>query len=514
MSLLFNRRYLILWTLIVCLAIIPGVSFSQHLGDPFLYQGLTNENSVGVKAASYGEAFTSRSMDLNSLFFNPAGLADIKSPMFSISGSSSNQMWRENQEWYPGSDYPNVNLMLDGLFTPDPAHNGIWSDSLIYTYYDKNGDPIGASWDVSQWEEPVTGKGKYSKENAEHEYTTKDIGFDQISAAVPFKLAGKSIVVAASFMRNYHVSDYDWNGTLLDPPSTTSDIIKAESGDTVRTNWSVFTRERTGDLFSVNAAVAVELSRHIMLGLGLDRFSGETTDELGKERVGYILTEHQEENWAFSYDDHMYTQNGTSKFSAFSVNVGGLLRFDHFNAGIKVKLPSTIQREWKYTIASTGQQNTRLSGIDEIEIPAEINFGVSIFPYEKLAFSFDFEQKAYSNAKYNLADTYPDTLTQYTKWVDQTAYKFGLEFKLFPTLSILGGYQSRTTEFVTYGAAYRDRGTPSETFSGGISYQSPIGRIDLAYLYYKLKYYDAFFGNVNYTLETTQRIMFGYTIEL
>ena len=189
-----------------------------------------------------------------------------------------------------------------------------------------------------------------------------------------------------------------------------------------------------------------------------------------------------------------------------------MLEFDNFSIGLNVQLPSTIEREWSYTFSSTGRiSKTNPAGVDKVEIPASYDFGMTFRPVDKLIFSFDFEQTPYSQTTYNLASSYPDSLTQYDKWVDQTAYKFGIEIKVIDNVSLLGGYQSRTTAWIPYGAAFRDRGTPAETFSGGLSYNSPIGQFDLACVYYKLKYYDAFFSNVNYVLATQKRIMMGYT---
>ena len=101
--------------------------------------------------------------------------------------------------------------------------------------------------------------------------------------------AGKQFVAAGSYHKRYDVHDYDWNGTHLNPTWQTSEIIIAAPGDTTRTDWSVYTRERTGGVFSINLALAMEVNKYMQLGFGLNRFAGETEDELLLDRVGFFL---------------------------------------------------------------------------------------------------------------------------------------------------------------------------------------------------------------------------------
>ncbi|UCE08386.1 MAG: outer membrane protein transport protein, partial [bacterium] len=373
------------------------------------------------------------------------------------------------------------------------------------------------AWDVTTIKDPVYGKDVYSKERADNEYKSDKFSFDNISFAVPFQFAGKQLVAAGSYHKRYDVHDYDWNGTHLNPTWQTSEITEAEIGDTTRTDWSVYTRERTGDVYSMNAALAMKLNNHVQLGFGLSRFSGETDDELMLDRVGYFLTEHGGENWAFSHDSFLSKATGTSKFSSLQFNFGSIIKFDNFNLGFSVKLPYTIEREWEYTThikTADGSSSSDSSGVDKVDIPATYNFGLTFKPYSKLTLSFDFEKTNYNKTTYNLAETDQDSLSQYMKWVDQFALGFGVEYNLTKRISLLAGYQSRTTPFIPYGVAIRNRGPSGETYSVGFSVNALMGRFDVSYNYYQLKYYDAFFTNNNYTLQSLKRLSFGYTIFL
>jgi long-subunit fatty acid transport protein len=121
-----------------------------------------------------------------------------------------------------------------------------------------------------------------------------------------------------------------------------------------------------------------------------------------------------------------------------------------------------------------------------------------------------------SKADFNLDKNMPDSLTlnTYTKWVNQYAMRFGIEYEVTKDISILGGYQYKTAPFIPYGNAIRDEGPQTQTYSFGFSINILDGRLDAAYTYYQLKYYDAYMNNRNFTLERTQKISLGYTYTL
>lgn len=496
---------------------VPQISQGQHNGNPLLFQGLTDRNSVAVKSLAYGNAYVSRSGELNSLFYNTSGLANIQTIQVSIGMNSKNLLERDNQNFYPGNEYLNTSVYLEGLLTPDPAWNGLWNDSLETIWYDSLGNPQGAYWDADKIQKPIQGKDNYSKEAADNEHTSKGFSLDQISIAVPFQLAGKHVVAAVTYFRQYDVHDYDWNGANLDLHWGTSTIIQAKEGDTTRTNWSVFNRKRSGGIYSIAAALALQLNKHVQLGMRLNRFSGETNDKQTLDRVGYFLTLHQLTKWSFSYDTNNTQINGTSKFSAMNLNMGALFVNDNFNFGMNVQLPYTIKRQWEYsTQISSLDFNASYdsSGVDRVKMPAIYALGMTIKPGKGLTLSFDYENTRLNQAEYNLDKSNYDSLTIYSKWVNQVALRFGVEYRVTEYLAIMGGYQSQGTPFIPYGVAIRDQGPPGESYSIGLSLNIFHSRFDLAYTIYQLKYYDAYMTNRNFTLEQFQRVSFGYTLFL
>lgn len=488
---------------------------AQHNGDPLLYQGLTDQNSVSVNGGALGNAYVSRSNDLNALFYNAAGLANIQSIQISVSSQYRNQLIRDNENFYPGSGYVGTSLYLEHLLIPDTAWNNIWDDSLKSIVYDSLGNPIGKNWwDADKIKHPVQGADEYSEEAADHQKESHNIAFNHIAIAVPFQLFGKNIVAAASYNRQYDVSDYDWNGAYLDPHWGSSDLIQDTVGAIVRSNWSVFTRERTGGLYAFTGAIALQWNEYIHLGARLNLLSGKTTDEQSLDRIGYFRFKHGQTRWSFSYDTNNLWTKGSSDFSSANLSLGALLISKNFSLGLNIQLPYTLERKWVYSTQITDTSGTVTSsgsGVDKVEMPAIYTMGLSIKAANGLTFSFDYEIAPYSNARYNLAPNNPDLLTIYTKWVDQISLRFGAEYEITDDIAIRGGYQSQGATFIGNGVAVRDEGAPIESYSCGASVKILHGRFDAAYTLSQLKYYDVYMTNRNYTLLESQKLAFGYT---
>jgi len=504
-------------TLFLASMLSPNLIWSQHNGNPLFFQGLTDPNSVSVKGSAYGNAFTSRGGDINSLFYNAAGLANIESFQFSVAANLINYLERDNQYFYPGNEYLNWSLYMEGLLIPDPAWNGIWSDSLGIISYDSLGNPVGLYWDPDQIKWPVMSEDDYSKEADDHEETSSSLNLSHISLAYPFKFSGKSFVAALSYYRQYNINDYDWNGAHLDPHWGTSDIIPGTEGDTTRTNWSVFTRSRTAGIYSITAALAFQLNQNLQFGLRLNRSSGDSNDEQTLNRIGYFLAKHQLNDWAFSYDEHRSVTTGTSSFSSTSVNFGALFISENVNFGFNIQLPSTIEREWTYSTEVRNGVGTTYydsSGVDRVNMPATYTIGITLKPVEDLALSLDYETTRFDKAEFEQDKNHRDSLTIYTRWVNQTALRFGIEYRINELINISAGYQSQTIPFIPYGAAIRDKGPAGENFSVGVSVNILHGTLDLAYTNYQLKYYDAYMTNRNFTLECYNRFALGYTFKL
>lgn len=474
---------------------------AQHRGDNMAFQGLAVPNGNGVKALAMGGAYTSISGDVNSLFWNPAGLAGIEGLQFSFGVNSYQKMWRENQVYRPNRQFVTMSFILDGLYVPDPAYNGAYDYEVFRndTNYVVN--------------EPLLGLDYYSKEAADWQKDVNDFDLDHVVIGVPFKLAGKKFVISAAYNKRYQILDYDRNHTYLVPHlgyTYYQGIVDriSDPADSIRVYWSDYERERTGNIWNVNTALAVELSEHLKLGLGINGSLGETNDSQELNRVAYFdLVDANK--FRFSYDTLDVQTTGTSKFSAISFNIGAIIDFENISLGLKIVPSYKIKRDWDYTTTDTSNYSSVTpSGQDAMKVPISYAVGISFNPVKQFRIAFDLENTKYSQSDFTLANQD----TTHRDWVDQTIIGVGIEYKPWDWLSLLGGYRSVPETFVPDGTAFRDRGPTAESFTFGVSLKALFGYFDVAYEIRSMKYYDSYFSNTNYALETFNNLSVGYTI--
>lgn len=489
---------------LLCLAALTTSSLAQHRGDDLSFQGLAFPNESGVKALAMGGAYTSISGDINSIFHNPAGLADIPAYQFSMSANKYTKQWRENQVFRTNRFFLTLPFYLEGLYVPDPANNGQWD----YDIFNRERD---STYIVQQ---PKLGNAPFSKEAADWEENANDLLFDHVALAVPIKIGGKHLVVSAAYNRKYDVLDFDRDDTYLDPHIGYDEYGVAErvANDTLHMNWYQFLRRRSGHLRAITIAAGYDFSKHIKLGLSINSFSGQTEDAQYLNKIGWFDLA-RNNRFRFSYDVSYIHTSGNSKFKANQFNAGAILKFDHFSMGLNVVMPYHLKRTWSYSsvqIDSNTVQSIPTSGVDEMQVPPTYNLGLSFNPIRPFTISFDFESTPYSQAKFELAGND----STHRNWVDQNTVRFGLEYRPLEWLSVLAGYRNLPSIFVPDGAAFKDRGPAAESYTMGLSLNTGVGRLDIAYEIRILKYYDSYYSNTNYAFESFNNFLLGYTVDL
>ena len=483
--------------------ILTSYASAQHRGDVLSFQGILGEQENGVKAQAMGGAYTSVSGQLESIFWNPAGLSGVDDWQISISGNTYNKLWRENQVYRPNRQFVTLSFYLDGLYTPDPANNG----KLDYEIFKDDSTYFVA--------EPNLGQDVYGEETADWQVEKNSFSFNNISAAYPFNISDQQFTIGAAYGYRYHLLDYDRNQTYLDPHPGTDEygghIDRITSpGDSVRIYWSDFERVRDGKVQSIDFALSYQLNPNIMFGLGINVLNSETDDSQRLARIGYFDLIDGPNSFRFSYDTLIVSTSGVSEFSGTSFNLGAILEFEHISFGVNVTSPYTITRKWNYqttTRNATSAETESISGEDKMEIPLSFALGLSIMPVNSFRFAVDVKQKNYGDAEFVYAQ--PDSSLR--TFVDQTIMSFGFEYSPFDFLAILGGYRHQTEVFVPDGAATKDEGPDINAWSLGLSLRTRFGIFDLAYVTTSMKYYDSYFSNTNYVSESLDRMLVGYT---
>jgi opacity protein-like surface antigen len=375
---------------------------------------------------------------------------------------------------------------LEGLYTPDPANNGVW-------------DYVAAQDTNYLISEPDLGLEPYSEEAADWKRDFDDFGLNNIAAAYPFNIMNKKLVVSGAY-RNSRILDFDRNDTFLDPHIGYDEygVVPRVVTDTVSFNWSRFERSRNGELNSIRGALALDLSEKIKLGIGINSVSGNSDDFQILDRVGHFDIA-KDNRFRFTYDTVTTAVTGTSDYEALNFNLGVLIKLKNLSLGVNIGTPYTTTRTWSYnTVYSDtgGTISSNVQGKDKVKIPATYAFGINIRPVKRFTVAFDYQYTPYSKAKFNFES--PDIT--HRDWVDQSIIRFGIEFRALEYLSLLTGYREIPATFVPDGAA-------SLTLSR-------FGRVDFAYEYRRFKYNDSYFSNTNYTFENLNIYSFAYTFIL
>lgn len=492
-----------MFMMILSLTLLSGFLQAQNRGNNLAFQGFGNIAESSASALGMGGAFSSVSGSINALYYNSAGLTGISKLQLSIGGGSVSRKWTENQIYNPNRLFVTLPFYLERLYIPDPENNGkldqeIFFDGLVDSLYVVT--------------RPDTGLESYSDEAADWKITEKAIGPTNFSVAYPFKIAGKNIVVAASWNKKLDFYDYDRNESYLDPHFGYAEYDMPElvdGTDSVDIYWSDFERQRSGSLQEYKGALALDWTEIVKIGLSVNYFSGETEDEQSLNRIGWFRL-YDENEFAFSYDTFAVFTSGTSTFSGLKTELGVQLVYDAFSVGLNLKLPYTVTRESDYimsTVDTVSVNTVALKNTDKFKVPFAYTIGVNFRPTEKFMFSLDYDLNLYSKAEWEIANND----TTHRDWVDQKILKFGFQYTPVDFLLLRAGYRSIPQVFVPDGTAFRDIGPEARAWTLGIGLNfRKLGSIDVAWEYLILKYYDQYFSNTNFCKEITQNILIAY----
>jgi hypothetical protein len=488
------------FTFFICILLSAAV-YSQHRGDRLSFQGVNLDNDYSVTSLGMGNAFTSLSGDVSAVFSNPAGLTGINNLQVTVGGSNVSRYWRENQDYRPDRFFVTLPFYLEGLYVPDPANNGEWDHVVA-------GDSLPYNVNL-----PRLGLDPFSKEAADWEKDLTESLFNNIAIAYPFYFYNTQFVVSAAYNRSL-IWDYDRNDTYLDPHpgyDLYGKVSRVNGLDTVVLQWSKYLRNRTGFMNNIFAAFAVNLHENVKIGVGGKYIWGNSDDLLSLNRVGsFDLI--RENRFRFYYQNNTFNQTGTSDFSGMQMNAGLIINLNKLKIGFNADLPYTLKREWSLveTVGDSAAISNNISGIDEADIPASFTLGISLSPVDDLIVSFDLKKTSYSSTEFKLASA--DTL--FRGWSDQNIIRFGAQYKAGKILTLRAGYRNIPELFIPDGAAFNDEGPVAESFTGGLSLSFFFGRFDFAYEYRRMKYYDSYYSNTNYVLESASRFMAGFSYNL
>lgn len=486
----------------ILLLLITSVCLAQHRGDQFFYQGTDIPNSEGTRSLAMGGAFSAMTGDINSIYYNPAGLAEINKITLSYYGNRDFNLWREYQEYRPTSYFGTLSLFLEGLIKIGSYNDGVYDyiayrDSAYVITNPKMGvDPF--SKDAADWQ---TARTNYNPVNA--------------AIAVPLHDFVQGLVFAASFNQN-KVADFDRNNTYLAPnPGYTfyGSLPLANGFGTQNVQWYRYNRIRNGNLNTMHFALSYKVNENLQVGLGAKYLWGSTDDNLGLNHYATISLVNQN-SYLISLQKGLDTTTGTSKFKSLTTTLGVIASYSRFNFGISLNLPYEFTRDWSYRRNNTNRINfkdstviTNTSGKDKLKMPVSFTIGLNYEATKKLNLACDVEVVPYGSSDFQLAQS--DSFFQ--GWVNQIIWRVGVEFRPTKLLSLSAGYRVIPTSYVPDGAAIHDKGSVATSYTFGVGLNLFLGRFDFVYEFYNLKYNDSYYSNTNYNTQLSNRFTVGYT---
>lgn len=501
-----EKRYTMLISLIILSCCFTTIVFGQGNGDALGFQGISCDSPNNAKAVALGSALTAYDNGIEALYHNPAGLVGLERISIQYSGRMAKWHQREYQFWTESRKHPLLPALLDGRYVMDPRLNGVEIDSVIQTL------------NPDEYSIPVMGKDPFSKDAADwQEDYQLTSPVSSIAVAVPFKLMNRRITLGASYQLSYDAYDFDRNNTNLSPHfgDRTNPLI-IESADSLVMQWFRYSRERTDPLYEMNLALAFELWKGLRIGLGYASVSGETSDFIDMQKVGDVLWINAG-NYSFSYDTLDYRIEGSSTFEESRFKLGFQWAFDKFTFGASSTLPHELSRSWSYSVDSLSSDTSisnQFTGNDILQLPTTTRLGINIQTSERLSLYFDGGYNPYSQATFDYSDQIFEGDTTRLTWVDQINFNLGFAYRIINPLTIMAGYQSQPQVFIPNRAAFREKGPEMEGFSTGFSYELPWARLDAAYLFRNLKYYDSWESNLNYVTKTEKHLLLGVTVTL
>jgi len=431
--------------------LLVGSISAQGNGSDLAFQGLANSSMVGVSASAMGNAFTANLGNINSLYFNCAGLATINNTSFSLASKNTSRSRWERKMWGDQEGVVLVSPILDGRYVPPAGLQNVTDDSLWSLI------------EIGDLEIPEGGKYHYEKSIADWIHDDdSNLPFNEFSLVIPINGLTNPAAIGFAVYRKYDIMDFDRNDSHTDPFVANRVYMHHNyqvTDDTAHVNWSKFLRSRTGAVNGYKAAFASRINENINIGLGLTMINGETDDRLSLERIAEFVM--WAKDFVFSHDTLHTVTTGNSKFTGLVYDAGLILSYPGFNLGLSVTMPYNLIRKWSYSTSVSDPDTTvfqKSSGKDRVIIPATYSLGVNIKANDDTDISIDIVYNPYSSSdscydKYGYGDAVSDS-TQYS-WKDQLIFRIGAKFRFNENLNIKAGYQSLPGEYVPWGVADR-----------------------------------------------------------
>lgn len=300
---------------VLLIVVLPFLSISRLANaqtevDAVRFGSLSD--GVGARAMGMGSAFTSVADDYSAIFFNPAGLGQIKRSEFSIGFDFNNY---NSDATYLGSTKSGDNSVTAvnnvGLVLPVPTYQG----SFVVAFGYNRLNNFAAAQDVSAF-------------NSTGSINDYFLGFTpQFDSNGDVLLTDPGALAFDTFLQDLNQTDDGYtnpqiaNGNVRQLSSITSD----------------------GGMDAFSAAASIEIAPQVFAGLTLNIYSGQYTQS-------WIYREQDEKNIYPVFKELVFQDDFTTDVSGWGLKLGMLGRIDdNFRIGLTVETPRFLNLEDTYS---------------------------------------------------------------------------------------------------------------------------------------------------------------------
>ncbi len=291
---------------------------------------------TGGRAVGTGGAFIAVADDATAVSFNPAGLAQLLRPEFSLVG----QNLTRNQDFR--------NFSTRQAVTPDTFDDSTSSDRRTSPLF--------------------------------------------FSTAVPFKRAGRNLVVQISYQRIIDL-DFDSDRAFRFRPSSSS------TAPARRVTQSV---QQQGGIALWSVGVGAEISPRILLGASVNLWRGNWSFQ----SIGTRINES-------TGGEYITTLSQTNEFRGWNYNLGLIWRSQYLNAGLVYHSPFTADYTFQnneIVDPETGPANpvTGQHFSTQINWPETLGAGLAFHPTDRFTLAADYTRTRWSRATFKPTGTSVD----------------------------------------------------------------------------------------------------------
>lgn len=395
-------------------------------------QGFYNNENFGNRSILLGGNVTGSVEDLGLTYYNPARIALIENPIFSINAKAYQYNSASLENLFGGDDklgdssFEGVPSMVSGTYKFDkwPKHH------FAYTFLSKQRSKLGVE---------VSRNFDSDSQNNEFEGVEKFVGDFKLNRKTTDEWMGISwgtklkdnLSIGASVFASFYKKSSSFDLSLA--------TLDANADIEVYNNEIKYSQNSYGLFFKAGLAWNLE---KVELGLNLDMPYLEIVNN-GKYRYQRILSGTEDNSDDFQYDD--YKDLRSKRKVPLGISIGAGLPFGRNKLHLKVDWHGKVTEYEPLVIPQIEEGEDGNSFSEELRSVINFGAGIELFISDFInlygSFSTDFSPVKANAGLFDLVDSETDANFD----ADYFHYALGMDFKLKNVKLILGGTYSRAS---------------------------------------------------------------------